>query len=61
LETEGPIILVRASLPSRSFSVGGRKFEYFEGMPAKVQVAVKSEPILVAMIPGLKVFFPHDD
>jgi membrane fusion protein (multidrug efflux system) len=61
LETTGPVVLVRAPLPSRSFSVRGRTFEFFEGMPAKAQVAVRSEPIFVAMIPGLKVLFPDDD
>lgn len=61
LEATGPVVLVRAPLPSRSFSVRGRSFEYFEGMPARAQVAVKSEPIFVAMIPGLKVLFPDDD
>lgn len=61
VEITGPIVLVRAALPSRTFSVRGRVLGYFEGMPARAQVAVRAEPILVAMIPGLKVLFPHDD
>ncbi|HEX8824658.1 MAG TPA: HlyD family efflux transporter periplasmic adaptor subunit, partial [Archangium sp.] len=61
VEITGPIILVRATLPTRTFSVRGRVLGYFEGMPARAQVAVRAEPIFVAMIPGLKVLFPHDD
>ncbi|PTL79847.1 efflux RND transporter periplasmic adaptor subunit [Vitiosangium sp. GDMCC 1.1324] len=61
VEISGPIVLVRAPIPSRTFSANGRVLGYFEGMPARVQVAVRSEPIFVAMIPGLKVLFSHDD
>ncbi|MBM7116773.1 efflux RND transporter periplasmic adaptor subunit [Archangium primigenium] len=61
VETKGPIVLVRAAIPSRTFSVRGRTLGYFEGMPARAQVAVRAEPIFLAMIPGLKVLFPHDD
>ncbi|WP_279635650.1 efflux RND transporter periplasmic adaptor subunit [Corallococcus carmarthensis] len=60
-DPKGPVVLVRAPIPSRSFSIRGRRFEYFEGMPARAQVAVRSEAIFVAMIPGLKVLFPNDD
>jgi membrane fusion protein (multidrug efflux system) len=61
VETSGPIVLVRAPIPSRTFSVRGRVLGYFDGMPARVQVSVRAEPILVTMIPGLKVLFPHDE
>jgi membrane fusion protein (multidrug efflux system) len=30
-------------------------------MPARAQVAVRAEPISMALIPGLKVLFPHDE
>jgi membrane fusion protein (multidrug efflux system) len=61
VETSGPIVLVRASLPARTFSVRGRVLEYFDGMPAQAQVSVRTEPIFLTMIPGLKVLFPHDE
>jgi multidrug efflux pump subunit AcrA (membrane-fusion protein) len=61
VDTSGPIVLVRAALPSRTFSVRGRVLGYFDGMPARAQVAVRAEPIFVTMLPGLKVLFPHDE
>jgi multidrug resistance efflux pump len=61
VDTSGPLVLVRALVPSRTFSVRGRTLEYFDGMPARAQVAVRAEPIFLTMIPGLKVLFPHDE
>lgn len=61
VQTTGPIVLVRAALPSRTFAAGGRMLGYFDGMPARTQVAVRAEPIFVTLIPGLKVLFPHDE
>ncbi|MBN8233375.1 HlyD family efflux transporter periplasmic adaptor subunit [Corallococcus macrosporus] len=60
VKPEGPLVLVRARLPSRTFSREGRVFGYFDGMPAHAEVAVRSEPIFLTLIPGLKVLFPHD-
>lgn len=61
VDVTGPLVLVRARIPSRTFSVRGQVLEFFDGMPAKAQVAVRAEPIFVTMIPGLKVLFPHDE
>ena len=60
VKVEGPLVLVRARIPSRTFTTEGRVLGYFDGMPARAEVAVRAEPIFVALIPGLKVFFPHD-
>jgi membrane fusion protein (multidrug efflux system) len=60
VEVSGPIILVRARMPSRTFATQGRVLGYFDGMPAQAQAVVRSEPIFVALLPGLKVLFPHD-
>ncbi|AKQ65939.1 hypothetical protein A176_002851 [Myxococcus hansupus] len=54
LELTGPIVLVRARLPSSSFVHGGRQFAYFDGMPARVEARVRSESILMTLIPGLR-------
>ncbi|AKF82290.1 membrane fusion protein, multidrug efflux system [Myxococcus fulvus] len=61
VETTGPIVLVRAAIPSRTFAVNGRMLGYFDGMPARAQAAVRAEPIFVTLIPGLKVLLPHDE
>jgi membrane fusion protein (multidrug efflux system) len=56
----GPIVLVRARMPSRTFTNQGRVLGYFDGMPARAEAAVRAESILVTLLPGLKVLFPHD-
>jgi multidrug resistance efflux pump len=60
IQVEGPIVLVRARLPSRTFMRHGRELGFFEGMPAHAEVAVRAEPIVLTLIPGLKALFPHD-
>ncbi|GMU07996.1 efflux RND transporter periplasmic adaptor subunit [Corallococcus caeni] len=58
-EVEGPIVLVRASLRDSGFFSDGRRFNYFDGMPARAEVRVRSESILLMLIPGLKELLPH--
>lgn len=51
---QGPLVLVEARLPSRSFEAQGRRLGYYEGMQAQAEVPVRSESILIALIPGLR-------
>ncbi|HXU74151.1 MAG TPA: HlyD family efflux transporter periplasmic adaptor subunit [Polyangia bacterium] len=57
---DGPVVLVRASMPSTRFSSGGRDYRYFDGLPALADARVRSEPIVVSFVPALKVLFPHE-
>ena len=52
-----PVVLVRARLPAREFLSSGARFHYFDGLHAQVQVRVRSEPILVALLPPLRALF----
>ena len=61
VKVDGPIVLVRARIPSRTFTNQGRVLDFFDGMPAQAEVAVRAEPIILTLIPGLKALFPHDD
>jgi multidrug resistance efflux pump len=56
LPIAGPVVLVQARLPSRSFVSQGREYAYFEGMQGSAEARVGSESIAVAMVPGLKAF-----
>ncbi|RKH08232.1 HlyD family efflux transporter periplasmic adaptor subunit [Corallococcus sp. CA053C] len=56
----GPLVVVRARLPSRTFSDRGHARDYVDGMPARVKAAVRSEPILATLVPGLKGLLSHD-
>jgi multidrug efflux pump subunit AcrA (membrane-fusion protein) len=61
LQLNGPMVLVRAQLPSATFTSQGRTFNYFDGMLARADARVRQERILVALIPGLKGALRHGD
>jgi len=50
----GPAILVRASLPSDTFTADHRTYDYFDGMTGRAEACVRTENIAVSLIPGLK-------
>jgi membrane fusion protein (multidrug efflux system) len=54
VQLSGPMVLVRARLPSSTFTSKGRTFNYFDGMLARADARVRTERILVALVPGLK-------
>lgn len=55
----GAVVLVTARLPSLTFEAEGRTRRYHDGMWGKAEVKVRSEPILVALIPALKALFEN--
>jgi membrane fusion protein (multidrug efflux system) len=61
LQLNGPMVLVRARLPSSTFTSQGRTFNYFDGMLARADARVRTERILVALVPGLKGALGHED
>ncbi|QRK07531.1 HlyD family efflux transporter periplasmic adaptor subunit [Archangium violaceum] len=61
LQLSGPMVLVRARIDSPTFTVRGRTFNYFDGMLARADARVRTERILVTLIPGLKGALGHED
>jgi multidrug efflux pump subunit AcrA (membrane-fusion protein) len=61
MELNGPMVLVRAKLPSPTFTSKGKTFNYFDGMLARADARVRKERLLVALIPGLKGALGHED
>jgi len=57
---DGPVVLVRARIPSARFSSDGRDYRYFDGLPAQAEARVRSEPLVVSFVPSLKVLFHHE-
>jgi multidrug efflux pump subunit AcrA (membrane-fusion protein) len=57
----GPMVVVRASVPATTFSIKGKTFNYFDGMLAHADARVRTERILVTLIPGLKGALGHED
>jgi membrane fusion protein (multidrug efflux system) len=53
----GPVVLVRAALPSRDFTASGQYFQFYDGMVGAADVRLRSESLLVALIPGLRDLF----
>ncbi len=57
----GPMVVVRAKIPSPTFTSKGKTFNYFDGMLAQADARVRSERILVTLIPGLKGALGNED
>jgi membrane fusion protein (multidrug efflux system) len=53
----GPVVLVRASLPASTFVDRGRVYNYFDGMQGVAEARVRSDSVLVTLIPGLRALF----
>jgi len=51
---DGPVVLVEATLAGESFTVDGRQYVYADGMQGQVQVRVRSVPIILNLVPGLR-------
>lgn len=51
---QGPVVLVRAHLPSNTFVSQGNTYHYYDGMYGKAEARVRAESILVMMVPALK-------
>lgn len=58
---EGPVIFVRGRIESSTFESNGRSYTLHDGMHGVAEVRVRSEPILVAVVPALKIFYENDD
>ncbi len=50
----GPVVVVRAPLPTGTFTADGREHDFFPGMQGIAQIAVRRESILVALVPGVR-------
>lgn len=51
----GPVVVVHARLPDVTFVSGGEVYRYFDGMHAVARARLRSERLLAALIPGIKV------
>lgn len=50
----GPVVLVKAALPSASFEADGERFQFAHGMHGKAEAIVRTEALAYAFLPGLK-------
>jgi hypothetical protein len=54
---QGSLVIVQARLPSRRFRAARRWHEYHDGMQGTVRARLRSERILLVMVPGLRGMF----
>ena len=57
LSLAGPVIVVRSSLGRSRFVSGGRSYAVRDGMTGQAEIRVRSEPMLLSLLPGLKELF----
>jgi membrane fusion protein (multidrug efflux system) len=54
IQVGGPVVLVRGRLVGKSFESDGETYDYHDGMIGIAEVRVRSERVLVAIVPGLR-------
>ena len=60
LPLNGPILIVRSALPRpvfETFGLANEKLRYYDGMVAHAEVSVGKEPLIVALVPGIKQLY----
>jgi membrane fusion protein (multidrug efflux system) len=60
LSADGPLVLVHARLNADSFRAEDRHLSYFDGLHGRAEVVVRSEPLLLALLPSLKGLVRHE-
>lgn len=51
---QGSSVIVEARLPTTSFTDGMKTLGFYEGMQGRAEIAIRSENILISLVPGLK-------
>jgi membrane fusion protein (multidrug efflux system) len=54
---DGPVAIVKARLPAAEFTADGKTYRYHNGMHGTAEVQVRSERLLLTLVPGLKALF----
>ena len=54
---QGSQVIVQAHVPARTFHAAGRWHNYHDGMHGTAEVRVRSERMVLALVPGLKAVF----
>jgi len=51
----GPVVVVHAALADDAFISGGESFRYFDGMHATARAQLRSQNLLLTLIPAIRV------
>jgi membrane fusion protein (multidrug efflux system) len=61
VQVTGPVVLVKARLPSPTFEAEGKTYRYHNGMQGTAEIRVRSQRILWVLIPSLEAVFGQGD
>jgi multidrug efflux pump subunit AcrA (membrane-fusion protein) len=59
LSVTGPVVLVSARLPARTFTSSGDRFNYYDGMQGRAEARVRADSLIVSFIPALRSLYAH--
>lgn len=59
IELREPVVLVRASMPSRHFTSDGERFDYYDGLQGEAQARVRAQPLLLRAFPAFRELRHH--
>jgi hypothetical protein len=57
LSLSGPILMVRSRLSRDTFASADERFRYHDGMIARAEVRIRKEPLITALMPGIKQLY----
>jgi len=60
VQVTGPVVLVKARLPSPTFEAEKKIYRYHNGMQGTAEIRVRSERLLWVLIPSLKAVFEEE-
>jgi membrane fusion protein (multidrug efflux system) len=60
VQVTGPVVVVKAHLPSPTFEAEGKTYRYHNGMQGTAEVRVRSERLLWVLVPSLKAVFEKE-
>jgi membrane fusion protein (multidrug efflux system) len=60
VQVTGPVVLVKARLPSPTFQAEKKTYRYHNGMQGAAEIRVRSERLLWVLIPSLKAVFEEE-
>ncbi len=59
LAVQGSLVLVRARLKDRTFVFDGKAYRYYDGIPGKADISVRSTRLIVLLFPMLREVLDH--
>jgi membrane fusion protein (multidrug efflux system) len=61
MKVEGPVVLVEAAPCPATFVVDGQTLDFYHGMSGVAEARVRTQRILIALVPALRVVFGNAD